>query len=231
MTQEPIEPPRGPYAPVQNVLAVLERVRDRGLPETITAETLGAIGVPQGNRARTLVALRFLGLTDAENRRTALMERIARAGQDEYRSLLGEVLREAYAPIFLLVDPSEDDEIRITDAFRQYEPAAQRQKMVTLFLGLCVEAQIVSRQAKRRSPTPQPPRPRRPRATEQSAEAGESAANVPDGADLRGIQAAIQQLPRAGEWTQAERDRWLAYFTGTLDYAVRIVEGNEESEA
>ncbi|MCY3919024.1 MAG: DUF5343 domain-containing protein [Chloroflexi bacterium] len=231
MNQQLTEPPRGPYAPVQNVLAVMERVRDRGLPEVITADTLGAIGVPPGNRARTLVALRFLGLIDAENRRTAAMERIARAGQDDYASLLAEVLREAYAPVFLLVDPSEDDEIKIGDAFRQYEPAAQRQKMITLFLGLCVEAQLVSRKAQRRSPTPETRQQRRPRATEQVVDAGESSVSVLEGADLRGIQAAVQQLPRSGEWTLTERERWLTYFTGTLDYAMRIVDGNGESEA
>ena len=49
--------PKAPYAPVVNVLDVVQRVRDRGLPEVIDNDTLGVIGIPEGNRPRTLAAV------------------------------------------------------------------------------------------------------------------------------------------------------------------------------
>ena len=42
----------------------------------------------------------------------------------------------------------------MSDAFRQYEPGGQRQRMVTLFLALCEEAQIVEPGMRRSTPPP-----------------------------------------------------------------------------
>ena len=41
---------KAPYAPVVNILNVVQRVRDRGLPEVIDNDTLGVIGIPESNR-------------------------------------------------------------------------------------------------------------------------------------------------------------------------------------
>ena len=231
MTQDQIEPLRGPYAPVQNVLDVIRRVRDRGMQEAITADALGTIGIPKGNQSRTLAALRFLGFVGTDGRRTELFERVRQAPSEAYPETLAEALRQAYEPVFRIVDPAEDDETQITDAFRQYEPGAQRQKMITLFMGLCGEAEIVAPQTTRWRPTPRAPRQPRDRTSARTFDMREIAVAVSDDADLRGVMAAIQQLPRSGEWTQTERDRWLAYFTATLDYTLHVVEGNGKDEA
>ena len=47
-----------PYAPVHNVLTVIRRLRERGLPDPLTIQELERIGIPAGNAPRTLETTR-----------------------------------------------------------------------------------------------------------------------------------------------------------------------------
>ena len=140
MTRRPT--PVAPYAPLRNVLEVIRRLRDKRVPVPLAGEALVALGVPEGNTPRTHHALRFLGLVTDDGYPLPPAENLRRATSDEYPSVLATVVRDAYAPVFAIVDVDIDSDIQITDAFRQYEPAAQRSRMVSLFLGLCAEAGI-----------------------------------------------------------------------------------------
>jgi hypothetical protein len=152
-----------PYAPVRNVLEVLQNLRDRGLQVPVTIDRLQNLGVPEGNAPRTLQALKFLGIVADDGQLEASAELLHRATTEEYPHLLEEIVRKAYAPVWEVTDPATATEVKIADAFRQYDPAAQRPRMVTLFLGLCVEAGIVQR-AQRQAASAQPKRePRTPR--------------------------------------------------------------------
>lgn len=137
--------PKAPYAPVQNVVEFIHKVRDRELAQPVTLATLEAIGIPEGNRPRTLQALKFLRVLQEDGYYDEAAEQLKLAGTDEYPEVLAGLLRSAYALVFKMVDPATDPEYRIADAFRQYQPDGQRSRMVTLFLGLCAEAGIVSR--------------------------------------------------------------------------------------
>jgi hypothetical protein len=132
-----------PYAPAENVLAVIRRFREKGLPEVLNAQELVRLSLPEGNATRTLRALRFLGLLDTDGRRTPLLDRLGRTTTAEYPQLLGEILREAYKNIFIIIDPADTTATELDDAFRNYEPQAQRERMVRLFIGLCREANLV----------------------------------------------------------------------------------------
>jgi hypothetical protein len=132
-----------PYAPVDNVLAVIRRLRDRGLPEALSVPELVRLGIPEGNAGRTLRTLRFLGLVDDEGHCTALFEGLGRASTSEYPEVFGNILREAYEDIFVIVDPADTNPTQLEDAFRHYEPQAQRERMVRLFVGLCREAGLM----------------------------------------------------------------------------------------
>ena len=133
-----------PYAPLHNVLTVIRRLRDRGLPNPLTLKELERTGVPEGNAPRTLATLRGLGLIGEDGFHTPACERLGKATTTDYPGVLAEIVRAAYAPVFTLVDPSVDSEIAIQDAFRHYKPQAQRSRMVALFIGLCREAGIVA---------------------------------------------------------------------------------------
>jgi Family of unknown function (DUF5343) len=161
---------RAPYAPPATVLAVIRRMHDRGLPETIDETAMAVSGVPDSLHARVLAALRFLGLADEAAKRTELFSRLGRATTDEYPALLAEIVQAAYAPVFEFgIDPAQDNDKRIEDAFRSYEPSGQRGSMARLFRGLCQEAGLapVSEVAAARPPRARQPQPRPPRAQPQ----------------------------------------------------------------
>ncbi|MCH8009446.1 MAG: DUF5343 domain-containing protein [Chloroflexi bacterium] len=227
-----------PYAPVNNVLTVLRRLREHGLPEALSFGSLERIGIPAGNAPRTLAALRFLGLVDEEGQRKPAFERLARAKSEEYNEALADIVRAAYAAVFGIVDPEETSDIEVADAFRGFEPQRQRDKMITLFMGLCREAGIVTsgrapearpRRRQRQNgegsdqPKPQPRQQRRRRDPSLSEEQEPPVA----GPDLRLLSGLMQQLPKDGKWTQERRDRWLQAMAANVDVIVQLAEPEE----
>ena len=229
-----------PYAPVHNVLRVIRHLRERGLPDPLSFQELERIGIPAGNAPRTLAALRFLGLVGDDGARTQAFDRLGRATTQEYPEVLAEIVRAAYQPVFTVVDPAEDTEIALHDAFRYYEPQRQRGRMVTLFLGLCQEANIVSggppqRRTKLRKSTngitARPPaQVIRPSSIESAEAVGQpTMTQAESGPDYRLISAVMQQLPKDGKWTKSRRDKWVELVSASVDLLVEIVnEGYRE---
>jgi hypothetical protein len=142
---------------------------------------------------------------------------------EEYPQQLAEIVRAAYLPVFTIVDPAADSDTALADAFRRYEPSAQRERMIALFRGLCHEAGIIPRESRAKTPAPR-------RSPSQSAPKAKSQADLKpippthpaerrddEAADYRLISALIQQLPRDGRWTTAKRDRWLQAMTSAVD--------------
>ena len=176
----PRDRPIAPYAPLGNVLTVIRRLRERGVPVPVTKDALTVLGIPEGNAPRTLQALKLLGLVAEDGGLSPQAERLRRASTEEYPETLAEIIREAYAPVFAVVDPATDTEVRVSDAFRQFDPATQRGRMVTLFLGLCAEAGITNQRLQKAPAVPRsvqrsaPKRERRP----LGYEAGSAAALI-----------------------------------------------------
>lgn len=231
-----------PYAPPSNVVEVVKRFRDRGLTEPVTRTTLEQVGVSAGNAPRTLAALRFLGLVDEGGHVTDAFKRLRQATTPEYPAALAEILRNAYRPIFNIVDPAEDEMYQIEDAFRGFEPAGQRGRMVTLFLGLCHEAGLVgedkapkvqpspsrrqtsgtrsvNQQGQRSRPTSRKPAVETPPPAEQPRrEAANESTPYPV------VSAVVAQLPKGGSWTKKRRDLWVQAMTSAVDLAVEVEE-------
>ena len=141
-----------PYAPTKAVIGLIERHRRNGLPSPVTEDVLQRAGISASLTSRTLQALMTLDLIDDQGRPTPTLEGIRLAPEPEYKQRLADWLRAAYADALSFVDPAQDDETKIRDAFRAYKPVGQQPRMVTLFTGLFAVAGV--RPEKKRSSRP-----------------------------------------------------------------------------
>lgn len=133
---------RRPYAAASNVVSVLQRARTRNLPEVIDDDFFRIVEIPDVVFGRVREALRFIGMIEPDGRPTETLRAISAASDEEYHDLLSGSLRRAYETDFTRIDPSEDTQTRIVNAFRRYQPRSQTARMVMMFLGLCREAGI-----------------------------------------------------------------------------------------
>lgn len=231
-----------PYAPPATVLQLVTSYRNRGLQTPFTSEVLERAGVASSVVPRTMQAIRLLDLVDEQGNPTPAFEALRRAGENEYRDRLAELVRTAYAEIFQYVDPATDDSARVRDAFRNYEPIGQLGRMVTLFVGLCEAAGIIP-EGTRRPAAPAATRrsgaggpTRRREQTGASASSSRGFRNSPSGYDqasippdayahLYGVLSGLPS-PTLG-WTQAQRDKFVEAFGNLLDFTIPIRSADE----
>ncbi len=133
----------GPYAPYANVLTIIRHARERDLKEPVTSQLITTIGIPEGNATRTMQALRFLKLLDEEGYLTDNFKALSNAPSDEYPGLLAQILKDAYGVVFMALSPATATDQQYVNAFRFYQPKAQRSRMIILFKGLCREAGLI----------------------------------------------------------------------------------------
>ncbi|MEX1107870.1 MAG: DUF5343 domain-containing protein [Dongiaceae bacterium] len=221
-----------PYAPTKTILDVIGRYRTRGMTSPINAEVLARAGIPESLIARTFQALQALDLVDEQGKPTSTLEGIRVAPQAEYQSRLAEWLRTAYTDIFAFVDPGKDDEVRVRDAFRTYQPVGQQARMVTLFLGLCAAAGLTperSQQPKAQMSqrlSSSPPQIKRNVSKRNSSISSGHGVGIP--APLLGL---LGSLPTSGSgWTKRDRDKFLVTFGAVLDFCFPILTEDTELE-
>ncbi len=144
----------------------------------------------------------------------------------------------------MVLDPATASDEQLQNAFRYYEPRAQRQRMISLFKGLCREAQLITgssevpkrtRSATIGKSSTSSSNGRKPAVTEHSApQAVPDFASVPSQANNHyqsGISQEytllfnlLQQLPKGEEkqWTSARREKWLQAVTASVDLLIEI---------
>ena len=125
-----------PYAPASAILALIERHRNKGLPVPVNADVLGRASISKSLIPRTLQAMQTLDLIDEDGKPTPILEGLRLAPETEFLHRMTEWLNAAYSDALTFVDPATDDEGRIRDAFRSYNPVGQQSRMVALFTGL-----------------------------------------------------------------------------------------------
>jgi hypothetical protein len=224
-----------PYAPAGPVMGLIRRMREGRLPDNVTVKGLEQLGISVGNADRIHKGLRFLGLLEETGKVTPTFDRLGKVSTDEYPAALQEIIQAAYAPVLRIVNPAEDTDVAIFDAFRLYEPSGQRQKMVGLFMALCREAGLVAggpitTRARASAPRTTPrsavrPSPPPPGATAPLRETDPQETDVEvKRADYRLLVSLIQQLPETGTWSQGKRDKWVQAMTANVDLLVTVEE-------
>jgi hypothetical protein len=231
-----------PYAPADNVISVIGRIREGGIPNPLTVKQMVRLSIPEGNASRVLQAICFLGLIDDEGAHTEQLERLKRSSSQDYPLVLSDLLKASYKDVFaILPNPDGIPLDKLDDAFRHYEPSKQRGRMVTLFIKLCQVAGIITTveqqgsRVTRKPRSPQPngrngngtTRPTKPEAapTQSIEKQGSAVAPVSNYALLEVI---LQQLPSQRQWTQTRREKWLQAFTTSVDLLIDVLPETDE---
>lgn len=239
-----------PYAPYGNVLTVINQMRERGLKEPVTMQLITTAGVAEGNASRTLQALRFLDLIDEEGYHTPNFHLLGNAPSDEYPEILGQILKDAYKNVFMVLDPATATDDRLQNAFRYYQPKAQRQRMISLFKGLCREAGLMpggSEPMKRsrsttssKSTTPlgtnrkqlvtEPSIPHKPLDTAFVSSQTNHHHQYDISQEYPLLLNLLQQLPKGEEkyWTKERREKWLQAVAANVDLLVDVKEEEQQ---
>lgn len=135
---------QAPYTSTSAVMQVIDRFRHRNPATPVTVEVLEMLGIGGAIAPRTLQALKLLDLLDEDGQPTQALRGLREASPEELPTRLAEVVRAAYAEVFSYHDPVSDPPERLVEAFRRYNPASMRPRMVRLFYGLCHEAGIIA---------------------------------------------------------------------------------------
>lgn len=239
-----------PYTSPTNVLSVIKRFREYTLPDILSVQELVHMGIPDGSATRVQQALKFLQLIDDEARLTPAFRHLGQASTIEYTEMLAQILRSAYILVFKNLDPTHASDSDLEDAFRYYEPRAQRRRMVALFVGLAKEAGIVpeDRLLGRQPRTTQRVTSKKNNMAVPKASNGvtrlENKQLLPIQTGLFSHEEPValaktveqsykhkqyellsgffEKLPDNEEWSETERNRWLQAFTSTLDLVITV---------
>ncbi len=236
-----------PYAPYTSVLTVIRHMRERDLKEPVTSQWITTIGVAEGNASRTIQALRFLDLLDEGGYLTPNFKTIGNAPDEEYPGLLAQTLQGAYKQVFRAMNPTTASDQQFENAFRYYQPRAQRERMIMLFKGLCREAGIIAGGAPETTPRPRTASPKSSPSTGAKKGQSEPKTDSPlqhevyqpteppitnramsnqEFALLHGL---LSQLPAdKKKWTQARRDKWLQAITANVDLLIDVVDSEDD---
>jgi hypothetical protein len=202
------------------------------MPSPIDADVLARAGVSPSLIPRTLQSLQSLDLIREDGTHTDVLEGLRLAPEADFKKRMAEWLTATYADALSYIDPATDDEIRIRDAFRSYNPVGQQGRMVSLFMGLFTAAGVMAERPKAvpaRKPSATAPIVR-PRVLATAAVRGPARAfasgggGPPQTALPPALAGLLHSLPRQGEgWTQDRRDKFVTTFGAVVDFCFPIV--------
>src|SRR5690349_20062494 len=124
---------RAPYASAGSVQKVIEKHRQVGL-QSVDLRKLQQIGITEALAPRTLYALEALGFYDNAGNVTPEFDALRKVPDHDFKPRLAALLREGYAPILEVLDPSVASQADVENAFRGFEPTGQISRIVQLFM-------------------------------------------------------------------------------------------------
>lgn len=230
MSIEPNGP--APYAPPSAVLDFLNAAREKDLPTPYTPEVLTRAGITEALAPRVMKALRLYDLVDDEDQPTEQMVELGKTGDDEFKARLGDVIGNAYGDVFQYVDLQNDPLEKVRNQFRHYTPKGQRERMLTLFMGLAEFSGLAPARSERE---PVKTAPRTPRKTQE----GKGSGNRPKpqrrgrgGAPMPAaqhyfIRGLLDALPPLGsEWPIQHREAWTRTALAQFDLIYKLPADN-----
>jgi hypothetical protein len=128
-----------PYVSFKTFESLIDAL-SHGVPTHIDRSVMPSFA--GGVQAQLLLALRFLGLTDENGETKATLQALAEQKDDRQR-IMGELLRERYAPIFSALDLMRTTPMQLEDAFRKFGISGETlDKSVRFFLSAVESAGI-----------------------------------------------------------------------------------------
>jgi hypothetical protein len=238
----PIEPNGpAPYAPPSSVLDFLNAVRDRDLPTPYTVEVIARAGITDALAPRVMKALRLYDLVDEEDQPTAQMTELSKTGNEEFRKRLADVISDAYADVLQYVDPATAPLEKIQDQFRNYTPKGQRERMVTLFMGLAEFSGLAPARSEREAASPAKRTPRKQsdakggtgKKTRSRTPSGRTGTDPLPASQHYFIRGLLDALPPLGsEWPIESREAWTRTALAQFDllYELPSTKGGDKSD-
>jgi hypothetical protein len=223
-----------PYASIGNMLVVLAKIRKGWIPNQVDNGEMARIGITASTTSRVLAALQYFELVNEDGKPTDTWKAIATSTTNDYPKVLEGILRNAYPSIFELhPNPADATDIEIANAFIKSEPLNQRDRMVSLFRGLCQEAGLIAgdpltrerkpaqKQINQKTP---PKNGERPEAETPKFKVSSPPEKMPASLvwynDLGTLMSRLPN-PENAHWTKNEKDRWLAALQAMLDLLIK----------
>src|SRR5262245_2186039 len=126
--------PLPPYTAFQSIKTLSRDLKEHGIPTRIDRSVMTNFSGAVGNQI--LTALKFLKLTDDENKPTEKMRAlVASYDTEDWPAHVASTIREAYAPLFKL-DLDSASPAQFMEHFRKTYPSKDEvlRKCVTFFL-------------------------------------------------------------------------------------------------
>jgi hypothetical protein len=137
-----VKGPAAPYTAFQSLKTMAKQMKEHGVPSRVDRSVLtnfsGAVG------SQVITALKFLKLTDDDGHPTVALRKLVDAyDTDAWATVLAQIIRDAYAPIFKM-DLETASPGQFSERFRATYPGADAvlQKSTTFFLNAVREANI-----------------------------------------------------------------------------------------
>ncbi len=132
-----------PYVAAGTLWQFLNKLKFVSMPSHLDAKELEEYGIPKHWTYHLLSTLKFLNLVEKNGKTTTALQSLQLRG-DEFKQSLEEVVRHAYADLFLKLDPARDSRANIMNYFMKHYSTSPSgaDKATTLFLDLCGEAGI-----------------------------------------------------------------------------------------